>query len=240
MSRTQHQTFESRVIPRSLIQPAPYNPRTISAYSKNLLTAKIKEVGLVEPLVWNEETGNLVSGHQRLSILDAEEGNQSYELEVAVVRLQPKVEKEMVVFLNNANAQGVWDEEAFGALLSAGEVSLESMGFNEADLQLQFPDLVTTGLVAEQEGGDVAETVTDIESIKADRARSLERALDSPDADAGYYLVVCFRTAKDKEQFLRVNGMDLSATHITADEMEPMLRPEHLWRVKEPEPPGGG
>ena len=58
------------------INPAPYNPRVDLKsgdpdYEK--LQRSIKEFGFVEPLVWNEQTGNLVGGHQRFKILQASE-----------------------------------------------------------------------------------------------------------------------------------------------------------------------
>ena len=69
------QKFESQDIGREQIQNAPYNPRYIDTAARNKLKEKIKKVGLVETLVWNKQTGNLVSGHQRLSILDELEKN---------------------------------------------------------------------------------------------------------------------------------------------------------------------
>jgi len=55
------------------INPAPYNPR------KDLrpgdpeyenIKQSILEFDMVEPLVWNKQTGNLVGGHQRLKVLE--------------------------------------------------------------------------------------------------------------------------------------------------------------------------
>ena len=54
------------------INPAAYNPRQDlkpgdADYEK--LKNSINVFGYVEPLVWNQGTGNLVGGHQRLKIL---------------------------------------------------------------------------------------------------------------------------------------------------------------------------
>lgn len=56
------------------VRHAPYNPRLDlkpgdPEYDK--LAKVIGEFDLVEPLVWNKRTGNLVGGHQRLKILKA-------------------------------------------------------------------------------------------------------------------------------------------------------------------------
>ena len=69
------------------INPAVYNPRLDlkpgdPEYDK--LKQSILNFGYVEPLVWNERTGNLVGGHQRLKIL-IEQGFK--EVEVSVVDL---------------------------------------------------------------------------------------------------------------------------------------------------------
>jgi len=62
-------------IPVERINPAPYNPREElkpcdQEYEK--LARSIKEFGYIDPLIWNEQTGNLVGGHQRFNVLLAE------------------------------------------------------------------------------------------------------------------------------------------------------------------------
>ena len=54
------------------LNPAAYNPRRDlkpgdKEYEK--LKRSLEEFGFVEPVVWNETTGNVVGGHQRLKIL---------------------------------------------------------------------------------------------------------------------------------------------------------------------------
>src|SRR5262245_10514883 len=76
-----------RKIAISKINRAPYNPRkklekADPEYQK--LLRSINEFGLVEPLIWNKRTGNLVGGHQRLTVL-VDEG--ATEVDVSVVDL---------------------------------------------------------------------------------------------------------------------------------------------------------
>jgi hypothetical protein len=54
--------FEVVEIHRSLIKNAPYNPRQITDDARERLGNNIEKVGLLTPLVWNAETGNLVLG----------------------------------------------------------------------------------------------------------------------------------------------------------------------------------
>lgn len=97
------------------INPAVYNPRKDlksgdPEYEK--LKKSISTFGYVEPLVWNERTGNLVGGHQRFKIL-LEQGAK--DVEVSVVDLDDKKEKSLNLALNKI--QGKWDIEKLGELL---------------------------------------------------------------------------------------------------------------------------
>ena len=76
------------------INPAPYNPRKDlqpgdSDYES--LKKSMDTFGLVEPLVWNKRSGNLVGGHQRLKILITAGFK---EAEVSIVDLDLAQEKE--------------------------------------------------------------------------------------------------------------------------------------------------
>lgn len=100
------QKFEIVEIDRSEIKNAEYNPRVISQKAKNKLRKSLKKFGLVEPLIWNKQTGNLVSGHQRLQIIDDIEGNNEYKITVSACELTIEKEMQQNVFLNNTSAQG--------------------------------------------------------------------------------------------------------------------------------------
>lgn len=47
------------------INPANYNPRTITDPEKKALGFSMEEFGDISGITWNRKTGNLVSGHQR-------------------------------------------------------------------------------------------------------------------------------------------------------------------------------
>ena len=104
-----------RHIPIDQINPAPYNPRVelkpgTLAYEQ--LKRSLSEFGCVEPLVWNQQTGHLVGGHQRLAVL-RELGYE--EVEVVVVDLPIEREKALNIALNKI--QGDWDEAKLATLL---------------------------------------------------------------------------------------------------------------------------
>ena len=64
--------MEIRKVPISLLNAAPYNPRKDlqpgdPEYQK--IARSIEKYGCVEPIIWNEKTGNVIGGHQRLKVL---------------------------------------------------------------------------------------------------------------------------------------------------------------------------
>lgn len=136
------QKFEMRRLHRSELKAAPYNPRAMDGYARKKLKDNLSRVGLLMPLVWNEETGNLVAGHQRLVAMDAIEGGVDYELDVAVVKLSLRQEKEQNVFLNNPSVQGAFDLEALEKLVADVEnFSWDKAGFELMEVESTFPEL---------------------------------------------------------------------------------------------------
>lgn len=98
------------------LNSAAYNPRIelrpgIAEYEK--LKASIQTFGDVEPIVWNKNTGNVVGGHQRLSVLK-DLGVETTL--VSVVDLSDTEEKLLNIALNKI--KGDWDKEKLEAILS--------------------------------------------------------------------------------------------------------------------------
>jgi len=90
------------------LNPAPYNPRKISDRALSGLQSSISRFGMVEPIVWNKLTGNVVGGHQRLKVLQAA-GKK--EVDVVEVELDDKMEKALNLALNNPKLEGDWTED---------------------------------------------------------------------------------------------------------------------------------
>jgi len=140
---SKYERFEMATIDRAAIKGADYNPRVISTQARARLKKGLETNGLVQPLTWNKRTGNLVSGHQRLGILDQLEGSDTYSLTVAVVDLPIEQERKINVLLNNDASMGHWDERRLLDLFNADEsVDFEAFGFsaNQADY---FTNLMT-------------------------------------------------------------------------------------------------
>ena len=137
---------EVRVIWRSEITPAPYNPRTISDEARKALKKNIKENGIIGGMVWNEQTGNLVSGHQKLNIADEvnkyEAGKNDYEIKVEVINVDLKKEKELNIFFNSKAVQGEMDYKKLALIFP--DIDADLAGLDEVDLsmiEIELPDV---------------------------------------------------------------------------------------------------
>ena len=121
------------------INPAKYNPRKDlksgdPAYEK--LKRSMTEFGYVEPIIWNEETGNIVGGHQRYKVLVAE-GHT--EVECVIVKMSPEREKALNVALNKVT--GDWEFEALADLikdLETQDFDVTLTGFDAAEIEDLF------------------------------------------------------------------------------------------------------
>lgn len=105
--------------PIKALKRAAYNPRKKlkegdKEYEK--IKRSLEAFEQVEPLVWNQRTGNLVGGHQRLTVMQ----DMGYtEVDVTVVDLDEAQEKQLNVTLNKV--RGRWDFDKLAELLGEME-----------------------------------------------------------------------------------------------------------------------
>ena len=126
---------------RSQIRLAPYNPRKISDEARRRLKANLKRIGVLGGIVWNERTGNLVSGHQKVGIMDEvnrydpETHENDYPIKVEVTDLDEKTEMEQNLFMNNREVQGEYDDDKLREMLKS-DIDFSLAGFDDFDLQM--------------------------------------------------------------------------------------------------------
>lgn len=89
----------------------------------------LKRHGLVQPVVWNCRTNTVVSGHQRLTVLEAQ---GETEVTVSVVDLDDIQEKELNVALNKIT--GEWDDDKLSVILN-------ELGEEAADTGFTLPEI---------------------------------------------------------------------------------------------------
>lgn len=127
--------MEIRTLKAAQLKPAEYNPRRDlqpedAEYKK--LRRSIEEFGYVEPIIWNERTGRIVGGHQRLKVL-LEKGED--DIEAVVVDLDERDEKILNVLLNKV--KGRWDIGKLTDLLQELDQAgaMDFTGFEDWELQ---------------------------------------------------------------------------------------------------------
>lgn len=195
MSKTLHQRFEMGCIWRHEINPHPRNPRKIAKSAAHRLKGKIEEVGMVQPIVVNRRTMLIVGGHQRIAVLDklekynSEKQTNDYQLDVSFCELDDKAELEMLAFLNNPAAQGIFDVDVLAELNLELGVGFEGMGFDQMDVDFLFDGDARFSHIFEDAPAVEIEKGK-LEEIKAARAKGVEKMQEKNSAEF-YFVVVC-------------------------------------------------
>ena len=135
---TEIENTGTRLLPITSLLPASYNPRRISDASLRGLEASIRRWGLVEPIVWNKQTGRVVGGHQRLKAMAAIGVG---EVEVKVVDLDETEERALNVSLNNPAIQGEFTPSLQELLVEIGD-GMGASAMQELCLADLMPSLV--------------------------------------------------------------------------------------------------
>ena len=155
--------------------PAPYNPRQSTAKQEKHLKESLEKFGLVEPIIFNKQTGYIVGGHFRVRELKK---LGIKEIECVIVDLNEADEKELNIRLN-ANT-GSWD---WDTLANDWEVvDLEAWG-----LDIPQFDNEAEELEASEDDYDVPEGGIETDIVIGDLFEIGEHRLlcgDSTDSDA--------------------------------------------------------
>lgn len=129
--------FAIRNLPVKQLNPAKYNPRKKlkrGDVEYDDIANSIRQFGLVQNLVWNERTGTLVGGHQRLTVAVNEFGAK--EMPCVVVNLDLADEQKLNVMLNRVG-QGLWDMGKLAELvqgLNQDQMDVYKLGFTAAEI----------------------------------------------------------------------------------------------------------
>lgn len=236
-------TSKSVELKRSQIRLHEQNPRVISAENRKALKRGIKKFGMVGGIVVNKRTGyTLVSGHQRLSVMDelqkynADTKENDYPIRVDLIDVEEKEEKELLILLNNPSAQGEWDYDTLRELIP--DIDYKDAGLTEQDLDIigvdfnfqseeenaiagELDDLMEP--VREEHQAEVAqrqaeraEKVAHMKQVKQEVKEAATKAAANMDA----YLMLSFDTWEAKAEFCEKFGFDPEQKFYKGEEFE--------------------
>ena len=121
------------------INRAAYNPRVDlkpEDEEYQAIERSLKRHGLVQPIVWNRRTNTVVSGHQRLTVLEAQ---GETEVTVSVVDLDDIKEKELNIALNKIT--GEWDDDKLSVILNELGEEATDTGFTLPEIDVLRDEL---------------------------------------------------------------------------------------------------
>ncbi len=114
---------------------ADYNPRSISSEQKNGLRQSIERFGYVQNIIYNKQTNTIISGHQRIDVLE----EQGYdEVEVSVVDMSKEDEKKLNILMNASTIAGDFTEGVNEMLNEILETDIEL--YDMANLGMLYMD----------------------------------------------------------------------------------------------------
>ena len=134
----------------SELKPAPYNPRQSTAKQEKHLKASLEKFGVVEPIIYNKQTGYIVGGHFRVRELK----KLGYkEIECVIVDLNQEDERELNIRLN-ANT-GEWDFD-----MLANEWNAESLEEWGLDIPIFMDEPSLDELIGEEKNKPATMKIT--------------------------------------------------------------------------------
>lgn len=196
-----------RKIHISKLKAAEYNPRVeLKAGDKEYekLKRSIQEFGYVEPIIWNSRTGNVVGGHQRLTVL---KDLGETEIDSVVVDLDDQREKALNIALNKI--QGTWDNDKLAVLLSdleAESFDVTMTGFDAAEVDELLNEFYSK------------EAVDDNYDVDADHEDVVAKGAIIKRGDIwrlGEHLLMC-GDSTSKEDMSRLMGKDRAQMAMTS------------------------
>lgn len=212
-NKSKYQKYIVETINRCDIKNADYNPRVIDDGNKKKLKKALKTHGLVEAIIWNKRTGNLVGGHQRLDALDSLEKSQDYSLDVCVIDVDEREEAVLNVQLNNSSMQGDWDIDKLADMSEDFDIDFDEMGFSKLDVDFMFDgDDRFTEMFETEEAEETKDRLEEIKEARQIGEKSMEKR-----NNINFYCVLVFEDEEEKKNFYKKICTPIYEEYINAD-----------------------
>jgi hypothetical protein len=225
------QNFEVKNIHRSKISYADYNPRTITRGAKKRLEKILQENGLVMPLVWNQRTGNLISGHQRLMIMDERNGLDT-EYQVCVLDVDEATERKLNVRLNNVDTMGEFDWDKLKKMSDDFKLDFETdFAFDSDTIDFEIGLDLKAENVKQTEANAVILSQEQAEQIRAERKKIREtQKAENADVETYHYVSIVFDSRAEgylmHKRLLAKLGIKTTEHIVNFEEIKPLFTQE--------------
>lgn len=201
MNANRLEKYNIEKINRADIHGADYNPRIISPEAEKRLRKELRDVGMVQPIVINKRTMNIVGGHQRVSAMDAILRKNNYDITAAVIDVDEREEVRINILLNNPSVQGEWDMFKLRDISETFELPPDDMGFSKQDSLVLF-DMTETDPMQFDPKEEIAEQKKEEarEHAKNTRERQktdMNKNIGHMDKMAPRHIVLYFDDGKD-------------------------------------------
>lgn len=199
---------------RDKLKGAEYNPRKISKDAAKKLRDSLRNFGMLQPIIWNKRTGNIVGGHQRIAAMDSLLRKDDYELTVAVVDMEKEDEVKANIVMNNPSVMGEWDADMLAEVkIGFPEIDFsKDLGFDNFDIDLIFADTELENDIFEEQKPikDEVDRMREIDAIKQAKKEHREKAKDENESGDShqiekddYMVTFVFPNNKEKWEFMQ-------------------------------------
>jgi len=217
MKIKQSETVE---IMRSQIKFADYNPRIDDPNIVESIKKNFKNVGFFGGIVWNETTGNLISGHKRVMTLDEinHYPEKDYKIKVEKVALDLKTEMEQNIYMNNESVQGRFDYKKLSVMLK--DIDFDKTGLTQVHLdKIRVFNPTLKGFEPEPEPEKKEATPEQIEKLKEIKKEIKSDVQDKHEDTENSYLTIIFENWDEKTSFCENFGIDIDSKFINSEEL---------------------
>lgn len=211
---------ETVEINRSQASFSSYNPRKKSDEVIASIKRNFKKVGYLGGIVWNELSGNIVSGHKRLETLDIiykYDGTPKtdYVLKVEKVSMDPKTEKEQNIYMNNKAVQGDFDYKILAGMTK--DIDIANTGLTEFDINKMSVFVPDMEIELPAEKPKKKATPEEIENLKELKKKIKNDFYDDHDNASKAHLTLVFEDYANKVAFMEMMELDIEQKMISGE-----------------------
>jgi len=216
-------------IKRSQINFAPYNPKkhTSEAIKKQL--KNLLRVGYLGGVVWNETTGNIVSGHKRVMAFDLHykydgTAEKDYTIKIGRVEMDEKTEKEQNIYMDARSTNTEQDLDLIHDLLS--DIDYKNAGLTDEDIQFIGADFNFGNSEVEDISNAFDELNVPLQEKKQAVKEMKKQIRDNADEKAKNlisYVVLNFDDFKTKQAFMQRFGFEKNEQFIKNELFSEMI-----------------